>query len=180
MIPLWWRWRRALGRLLGYERELSAMRQRVLELSWDDAFGMWTRRAFLQFCRLMPRGRRAVVFLDLDRMHELNGRLGFAEVDRRVRAMFAIPFRRSDLVARWYSGDEIAILLDGDPAAAAVKIVQLQRAAAAQGLSFLHAVGEWDVGRQSIEEVVDEPAAEVMGAKKTAESPGAAPPAAEE
>src|SRR3972149_6988341 len=95
-----------IGRILGYQSEIEALNRKLQELSWDQVFGMWTRTAFLQFCRVMPRGRRALVFIDLDHIHELNHKLGYAEVDRRVRSTFSIPLRSSDIVARGDSGDE--------------------------------------------------------------------------
>lgn len=146
--------RRLIGRLLGYEQEVRALRQQVQELSWDGSFGMWTRGAFLQFCQVMPRGKRIVAFLDLDQIHELNEQLGYTEVDRRVKATFSMPFRRSDVVARWYSGDEMVILFDSDRVGAERKMDQLEKSAAGQGLTYRHEMGEWDVGKQEIEDLV--------------------------
>ena len=141
----------------GLDTELKELRQRVEELSWDSAYGMWTRGAVLQFCQVMPRGTRTILFIDLDKIHVLNNELGYTAVDARIQASFsAISLRRSDLVARWYSGDEIVILFDSDRPFADSKIADLQESAKAQGLSFTYAVGEWDVGKESIEEVVKE------------------------
>jgi GGDEF domain-containing protein len=146
--------RRTIGRLFGYQQEIDELTRKVREMSWDDVFGMWTRAAFLQFCRIMPRGERAVALLDLDRVHDLNARLGYAEVDRRVKASFSIPLRSSDIVARWYSGDEIVILFDGGPESAAAKLEALRESAQANGITFAHESGTWSVGRQDIVEVV--------------------------
>lgn len=143
-----------VGRIFGFEREIRELRQQVRDLSWDSTFGMWTRGAFLQFCQVMPRGRRVVAFIDLVRIHELNEQLGYTEVDRRVKATFSMPFRRSDIVARWYSGDEIAILFDSDRSGAERKIAQLRESAARQGLAFDYELGEWEVGKQAIEDVI--------------------------
>ncbi len=164
--------RKWIGRLYGFDRELRRLRQQVRELSWDDAFGMWTRRAFLQFCQVMPRGRRVVSFIDLNQIRMLNERLGYVEVDRRVKAAFSMPFRRSDIVARWYSGDEIVILFDSDRSGAERKISQLKDSAASQGLTFHHAIGAWEVGKRSIEDVVEGLTQEVTACKaKAAGSP---------
>jgi GGDEF domain-containing protein len=154
-----------VAKIFGFDREMEALRRQVRELSWDAIFGMWTRGAFLQFCQVMPRGRRVVAFLDLDELHDLNERLGYTEVDRRVRATFSMPFRRSDIVARWYSGDEIVILFDSDRAGAEAKIAQLVTSAAGQGLTFSHQVGEWEVGKEAIEEVIGALAEQVTGKK---------------
>jgi GGDEF domain-containing protein len=139
----------------GLQKEIHDLRSKVEELSWDEVFGMWTRGAFLQFCRVMPRGTRTVVFIDLDGIHSLNHRVGYSEVNRRIKSTFSIPFRSSDLVARWYSGDEIVILLDCDLEGADIKISQLQESARGQGLTFTHEIGEWEVGWESITKVVD-------------------------
>jgi GGDEF domain-containing protein len=101
-----------IGKTVGFQKEINLLQSRIDELSWDQPFGMWTRTAFLQFCRIMPRGTRTVIFIDLDRVHNLNSQLGYTKVDEMIKKAFDISFRRSDLVARWYSGDEIIILLD--------------------------------------------------------------------
>jgi diguanylate cyclase (GGDEF)-like protein len=147
--------RKAIGRLLGFQNEIDALTEKLQELSWDSVFGMWTRTAFLQFCRVMPRGERTVVFIDLDRIHELNREKGYAEVDRLVRAAFSIPMRSSDIVARWYSGDEIVILFDSDREGALRKVHELEESAATLGLTFTCEVGTWNVGVQGIVDVVD-------------------------
>ena len=147
--------RRLAARLLGLERQIEDLQRRVRELSWDEPFGMWTRSAFLQFCRVMPRGERTLAFVDLDDIHHLNHQLGYTEVDRRIRATFSIPFRASDIVARWYSGDELVILFDAGLEGATRKIAELKGSAAANGLSFASALGTWQVGKAVVEDVVD-------------------------
>jgi len=161
--------RRIVARIFGFDRQIRELRQQIRDLSWDSSFGMWTRTAFLQFCEVMPRGRRVVAFIDLDQIHDLNEQLGYAEVDRRVKATFSMPFRRSDIVARWYSGDEIVILFDSDRAGAERKIVQLERSAAEQGLTFQCEIGEWRVGKEAIEDVITGLADRVTGHKLAAE-----------
>ncbi len=151
---MWKRLRHLAGRLFGFHAEIDALKGRIQELSWDRVFGMWTRNAFLQFCKVMPRGERTVVFIDLDRIHALNHRLGYAEVDRRVKGTFSIPLRSSDIVARWFSGDEIVILFDTNPDSALTKVREIEASAAEHGLTFTFAVGTWEVGVQGIEDVV--------------------------
>ena len=162
--------RRLAAKIFGFERELEALRQQIRELSWDAIFGMWTRGAFLQFCQIMPRGRRVVAFIDLNEIHDLNERLGYNEVDRRVKAMFSMSFRRSDIVARWYSGDEIVILFDSDQTGAEAKIIQLEKSAAEQGLTFFYHLGEWEVGKEAIEEVISVLADQVTAKKVAADN----------
>lgn len=143
-----------MGRMFGFQAQIDTLTEKLQELSWDKVFGMWTRTAFLQFCRVMPRGHRTVVFIDLDRIHSLNHELGYTEVDRRVKSAFSIPMRSSDIVARWYSGDEIVILFDNDHDSALAKVQALGASAAGQGLTFTFEVGAWEVGVQDIVEVI--------------------------
>ena len=160
--------KKLVGKLFGFEKEILDLRQQVQELSWDSSFGMWTRGAFLQFCDIMPRGRRIVVFIDLDQIHDLNEELGYTEVDRRVKATFSMPFRRSDVVARWYSGDEIVILFDADREGTERKVAQLEKSAAGQGFTFKYEIGEWEVGKEIIEDVVGTLADRVTERKQAA------------
>ena len=148
--------RSILGRLLGYERKISALEKQIEDLSWDSVFGMWTRVAFLQFCAVMPRGARTVVFVDFDDIHGLNKALGYAEVDRRIRRTFSIPLRSSDIVGRWYSGDEIVILFDSDEPLALDKLNELRASAERNGMSFACSMGRWEVGKQDIKDIVED------------------------
>ena len=157
--------RRLVGRIFGFAREIALLQEQVSELSWDTAYGMWTRGAFLQFCQVMPRSTRIVVFIDLDDIHTLNKNVGYSEVDRRIRNTFSVPFRRSDVVARWYSGDEIVILFDSDREGANRKLEELVRSAAAEGMSLKNEIGEWEVGKQAAQDVIDVLADKVSGAK---------------
>lgn len=160
--------RKLVGKFFGFDQEIEKLRQQIQELSWDTSFGMWTRTAFLQFCEVMPRGRRTIVFLDLDLIHDLNEELGYTEVDRRVKATFSMPFRRSDVVARWYSGDEIVILFDADREGTERKVAQLEKSAAGQGFTFKYEIGEWEVGKEIIEDVVGTLADRVTERKQAA------------
>lgn len=160
--------RQWVSRLFGFEEELAGLREKVRELSWDSAYGMYTRPAFLQFSQIMPRGTRIVAFLDLDEVHRLDQELGYTEVDRRIKATFSVPFRRSDVVARWYSGDEIVILFDSDRIGAERKIEELAASAHHEGLTFKFDLGEWEVGKEPVEDVLDALASNVVAQKSMA------------
>ena len=120
--------RKLIGRLFGFHVELAELQEQIRELQWDRPFGMLTRGAFIQHCAVMPRGVRNIAFIDLDDINVLNDRYGYIEVNDRVRATFSVPFRRSDMVARWYSGDEIVILFDSDRQGAERKLRELRAA----------------------------------------------------
>ena len=147
--------RKLAARIFGFEQEIAELEEKVKELSWDTAYGMWTRGAFLQFSQVMPRGRRTVVFIDFNEVHIHNRAHGYAEVDRRIRASFSVPFRSSDLVARWYSGDEMVILFDGDRDFAESALRELEESAKSNGLTFKCEIGVWEVGKRPVEEVVE-------------------------
>ena len=155
-----------VGKIFGFEGEIQELRRQVHELSWDSSFGMWTRNVFLQFCHVMPREGRWLACIDMNTLHELNEELGYTEGDRRIKETFSVPFRRSDVVARWYSGDYIVILFDADGSGAKRKIEQLVESATEQGLTFFAAQGRWEVGKMTIEGIVNELANEVVKKKK--------------
>ena len=158
--------KRMVSRFFGLDSEIQDLRRQVRELSWDSSFGMWTRNAFLQFCHVMPRDVRWIAFIDMNKIHEFNEELGYTEVNRRIKETFSVPFRRSDVVARWYSGDEIVILFDADEEGARRKIEQLVESAAEQGMTFYAEQGQWEVGKVTIEDTVDELADKVAKQKK--------------
>ena len=72
--------------------------------------------------------------MDLAGIHAMNQRIGFPAVDSLVKELFSIQFRRSDIVARWYSGDEIVIVFDGETDSAAHKIGQLREKSTEKGM----------------------------------------------
>lgn len=147
--------KRVLARIFGIHGHILDLERKIRELSWDSAFNMWTRNAFLQFCSVMPRGVRTVAFIDLDDIHGLNASVGYREVDRRIRDTFSIPWRSSDIVARWYSGDEIVILFDNDIQSATDKMFELKKSGKSHDIGFVHELGSWVVGEETIECVVD-------------------------
>lgn len=157
--------KKLIGKLFGFETEIDLLKEQISQLSMDPVFGMWTRNAFLQFSQVMPRGLRVIAFLDLDNLHQLNDQYGYEEVNRRIRDIFSVPFRRSDLIARWFSGDEIVILFDADQEFALRKIGQLEEAARQQGMGFHFQLGIWDVGKDPVEKVIDELSEKVLGQK---------------
>ena len=77
-------------------------------------------------------------------------------MDKRVKAAFSITFRRSDVVARWFSGDEIVILFDSDRIGAERKMETLQESAGKQGLTFKYEIGTWEVGIETIDTVAEQ------------------------
>lgn len=140
--------------LIKYRDENRILRQQVAELSWDEPFGMLTRPAFLHYCRRLPAAPRWVAFLDMNSIGSLNLLHGYAEVDRRVRAVFVSFHDHQDIVARWYSGDEIVILFTGTNNPRAVMLHLVHRARQF-GLEFIYQTGLWDARNETVESAIN-------------------------
>jgi GGDEF domain-containing protein len=99
------------------------LRRTVQALSYDSAYGMLTRAGGEQALRRL-RGPVDVVFFDIDRMHDLNSRLGYERVNSLIRAAFHV--RSKDiLICRYFSGDELlAVVRAGDGEGFARRISQ--------------------------------------------------------
>lgn len=85
----------------------------------DELTGLYNRRGFFalaeQQTRLNERAKSNMLlfFADLDKMKEINDKLGHEEGDRALRDTSAIlkeVFRKSDIIARM-GGDEFAVLM---------------------------------------------------------------------
>jgi len=158
--------RRLVARLFGFDAEIAKLQRKVKELGWDQCFGMFTRPAFLEVCSMQPRITRAIAFLDFDRIHELNQQVGYEEVNRRIRKVFVGGLRKSDIVGRHFSGDEIVIVLDTVDLRAAKEVLESLRTRAQEhGLSFTHALGLWDRD-EPLEESIGRLGEEVLGKKR--------------
>ena len=158
--------RKLVAKLFGFDAEIAKLQRKVKELGWDRCFGMFTRPAFLEVCSMQPRITRAIAFLDFDRIHELNQQVGYEEVNRRIRQVFAGSLRKSDIVGRHFSGDEIVIVLDTIEMKAAEAVLEgLQERAQEHGLSFTHALGLWDRD-QPLEEPIARLGEEVLEKKR--------------
>jgi diguanylate cyclase (GGDEF)-like protein/PAS domain S-box-containing protein len=112
---------RDISAQLRYERDLHAL------ALIDELTGLHNRRGFTLFAEQeLARARRhgrvpVLVFADLDDLKGINDLHGHASGDAAIRlvaAAFKSILREADIVARW-SGDEfVALLSDGDQAAA--------------------------------------------------------------
>jgi GGDEF domain-containing protein len=131
----------------------------LAELKNDKAFGILTRPA-LEIENRKVNNAVAVVFLDLDGVHGLNDELGHDEVNRRIKS--AIHVRCDDLIlsGRWYSGDELAFVVKGDPQGVADRLMNgLKR----NGLSATIAYAPI---QKELEQAVNEAKRKVEAAKK--------------
>lgn len=105
-------------RIKELERQNRELRDVVDYLYFDRSYGILTRGAIeLEIRHSKKELLKYLVYLDIDYLHEFNNKVGHDEANNRIRR--ALHFRSSDLVicGRWYSGDEIVIIIDGDPLA---------------------------------------------------------------
>ncbi len=126
---------RDISAQLRYERDLHAL------ALIDELTGLHNRRGFTLFAEQeLARARRhgrvpVLVFADLDDLKGINDLHGHASGDTAIRLVasaFKSILREADIVARW-SGDEfVALLSDGDQAAARQIDARLASAIASQ------------------------------------------------
>ncbi len=158
--------RNFIGWLFGFNAQMRNLHEQLKDLSWDTAFGMYTRPGLMALVRSNLNGEKAVVFVDLDRIHDLNSLLGYSEVDRRVKLVFSTQTRQADvLAARWWSGDEILLVLDCTPLGAYAVMDRLAQSASSQGLSFTCAIDRWDADNDDLDSVVEPLSQKVMADK---------------
>jgi GGDEF domain-containing protein len=81
-------------------------------------FGCLTRQGIE---RRKPGKGSIVVFMDIDDMKGANSAYGYDEVNRRIAASLS-QVRQSDIVGRWFSGDEFVVFANGDETAIAARI----------------------------------------------------------
>jgi GGDEF domain-containing protein len=81
------------------------------KLTIDPAYGCLTRQGL----ELKYKSGHDVIFLDLDNMHGLNEVHGYSEVDAMIaRSLSATTRKGESYAARWYSGDEIVLIVKKD------------------------------------------------------------------
>jgi GGDEF domain-containing protein len=79
-------------------------------LSTDRAFGILSRNALELQIKNLDSPFDAI-FFDFYHLKELNMKIGYKEVNEKIREMFkTFSFRKTDLIGRWFYGDEIVII----------------------------------------------------------------------
>jgi GGDEF domain-containing protein len=149
------------ARILELERELEAKRdlEAIIEkLSVDPAYGIMNRPALdLEISRIKSRAKW-VVFLDIDGLHNLNNTLPGKHEEANQKIRKALSIRSEDILiqARWYSGDEIIVILSGEPVSF---MSRLKASFALEGLSFTahysEYTGELEKDAEKAKSVVD-------------------------
>lgn len=85
------------------------------KMKLDSAYGILTRPGLeIEYRNLT--GEMYAVFIDLDKIHELNNKHGSQEpVDKMIRRAFKMRHDDLLLAGRWKSGDEIVFIVKTDP-----------------------------------------------------------------
>jgi hypothetical protein len=100
------------------KRQRDELLQRVIDLSKDANYGITVREAIPHELRdLEANGQypRYIIFLDIDDCHGANNKYGYDLVNKKIRR--AIHVRHADILlrGRWFSGDELVVIVQGDP-----------------------------------------------------------------
>ena len=134
---------------------VPALLEHIRKLSHDDSFGMLTRPALLHQAGQLHGPSYIVAFIDLDHLRVHNQAHGYDEVNNRVRKTFRPALRYCDLVGRWFSGDELVLILSPNDEMAQGLIDRLHLHATANNLSFTHAVATWRPASQRLVTVIN-------------------------
>lgn len=89
---------------------IETLKTDIETLSHDAAYGCYTRAGFDRRVKTLDARFTAVVFGDIDAMHEHNATHGYGAINARIAAALAtVGMRHSTdlLTARYYSGDEL-------------------------------------------------------------------------
>src|SRR6056300_1110042 len=114
----------------------------VLESMSDPLTSLCNRRGFEHYMESMQSPRGVLVFVDIDRLKQVNQRFGYQSADEKLKTLGTIlgaAFRSTDCVCRW-GGDEFLMFLKGsDQSAADIRVREVMaeiREATGLTLSF--------------------------------------------
>ena len=105
------------------ENELRQLIAEHEEMKHDTAFGILTKPGLTIESRKQIDAV-AIVFIDIDKVHALNDKYGYDKVNDMVKS--AMKIRQDDilLTGRWFSGDEIVLIVKGDPAGVSKRLME--------------------------------------------------------
>lgn len=84
------------------------------KLIYDQHFGILTRNG-LDLAVAKLKSSFSFIFLDFNDIHHLNLEFGYNEINERFKDLFSsFSFRNTDIVGRFFSGDEIIIITISD------------------------------------------------------------------
>ena len=89
---------------------LEKIRKKMDDLCYDKLFGVLTRNGLDDKISQISKPFNAVL-LDFSNFGKLNEKLGYQKVNKLMRQAFgSFAFRKTDIVGRYFSGDEICII----------------------------------------------------------------------
>jgi len=97
----------------------------VVESMVDPLTSLNNRRGFEHYIESMQSPRGMLIFVDVDRLKQVNQRFGYQSADEKLKTLGAIlgaAFRSTDCVCRW-GGDEFLVFLkESDQSAADIRV----------------------------------------------------------
>jgi len=104
-----------IGNLLGFDRELAAIKKKYEKLLWDPSFEVYSHAGLEEIGKTLGDKYKTVAFIDFDDVRELNNIYGYEEVNRIIRdTLKELSSAAGVFIARWFSGDEVVMLSRND------------------------------------------------------------------
>jgi diguanylate cyclase (GGDEF)-like protein len=137
-------------------------RLQIKQLHLCSSYGCLTRQGVdAQWQRHKNKSNQSLIFLDLDKIHDLNEKWGYTVVDAKIKA--SLKCRKNELLGRWYSGDELIIIVPTQEALATCNRIQNQLEN--NGLSGTFAIVPINKNNKHISDAVKKASALVQSAK---------------
>lgn len=150
------------GFAIHQRQQIKKQRQEIKRLHICPTYGCLSRQGINSYWNSLQRkDGLAIVFLDIDHMGELNSRLGYQEVDQRLSRAFS-QVRSNELLGRWYSGDELVMLVPRIEAIAAA--TRIQNALKLEGISATFGIANAE--GQFLSDIVKQASALVQESKR--------------
>jgi GGDEF domain-containing protein len=91
--------------------KIEELERIITKLSTDPSFGILTRNA-LDLAIEKAGKPFNVIFIDFNNVHSMNKIIGYGKVNSSIRFIFNTyrEIYKNDIIGRWFSGDEIAIV----------------------------------------------------------------------
>jgi len=97
----------------------------VLESMSDPLTSLCNRRGFEHYIESTQSSRGVLVFVDVDRLKQVNQRFGYQSADEKLKTLGAIlgaAFRSTDCVCRWGGDEFLMFLKESDQSAADIRV----------------------------------------------------------